>query len=301
MRINVTAQRKQGITEPAKQVELASGTFLTSNFIVPGKPARNGRPGTKDIVVAIAVPTDNRRMANSLTQMSQANVSETLDKCHLLVGGFSEIINDYLLTFETSDLTEQQKRYVDTVTSSFTWGPGGLSGTADIVLLPTSLAVISKQAIERMSDLQSDATIIRTQKDDSGAPKLTKNGSQLKRVGPCYRSLIAPGMSAGTLRAWPTKTTMDMFAELPTEDTVVALEGGIVKKAWKTDDGDERTNLEVQVNLLFPVGLKPEYAYLTMEEQAVSASSDIASQSDEVSALNNSSDFDDDNEIIDDY
>ena len=299
MRIYVTAQRRQGITEPAKEVSLPVGRYLTANFVVPGKPARDNRPGTKDIVVAVAVPADNKRMTKNLTLLSQPSVSPELENSNLLMTGLAEIVQDYLLTLENSDLEPQAQTYVRTVTENFTWGPGGMSGTADLVLFPSTMDVVSKKVIARRSQLMSDATLLRTQRDENGTPRITANGNKLRQVGPCYKSLIAAGMLAGRCRVWATKITQEMFDELTDEDLVVGVEGELVKKGWKTSEGDERSNLEVQASVLFPVGLKPELAYETPEEQAQKAAKDADTTSAEVIAMNN--DDDDDNEVIDDY
>lgn len=298
MRIYATAQRKQGITEPAKEIELATGTFVTANFVVPGKPKTERSTGTKDIVVAITVPSDNKRMVENLKKMSQVSPPPALEECNLLVTGFVEVIQDYLLSLEASALDETAKDYVERVTNSFTWGPGGFSGTADVVLYPTTMDVISKKVIARRSQLMTDATVLRTQRDENGTPRVTKNGNKLKQLNPCYKSFISPGVTAGRCRVWSTKATLEMFQELPDEDTVVSIEGELVKKSWKTDDGEERTNLEVQAKLLFFIGLKVEKAYMSVEEQAEVSKADTTGESAEVQAMNQD---DDDDDIVDDY
>lgn len=298
MRIYVTAQRRQGITEPAKEVSLPVGQYLTANFVVPGKPSRDNRPGTKDIVVAVAVSVDNKKMVKNLTLMSQPSVSTELEGCNLLMTGLAEIVQNYLLSQERADLQPQAQNYVDTVTQNFTWGPGGMSGTADLVLFPSTMDVISKKVLARRSQLMSDATVIHTQRDESGSIRITASGNKMRQVGPCYRSLVAAGMLAGRCRVWSTRITQEMFESLPDDDLVVGVEGELVKKSWKTTEGDERTNLEIQASVLFPVGLRPESAYPSLEEQAEVAAKDVTSTSDEVISMNND---DDDDDVIDDY
>ncbi len=294
MRFYVTAQRKAGITEPAKVIDLPIGQFVCANFVIPGKPGKDGREGTNEIVATLAVAAENTKLVKRIKQMSAAEVSPELEEHHFLTNAFGELINEWMLGKEEDELQAGQQTYVQNVLAGMTWGPDGISGTADVFLIPSTLDLVAKANIKRRSDILSDAIKVVSDKDREGALRVTKDGRTMKSIQPLYNSLIGPGCYCGRLRMWPTKITEAVCNSLNPEDVAV-LEGELISKSWTPDTGvnagETRKSLEVRATTLFKLDTDSDCWSPSIEKEIAAATPNAAA-----SALNN-----DDDDEEDDY
>lgn len=252
-------------TEPAKEVTLPIGAGTAAVLEIPGRPATERTKATLPVQVALFAPAGDKQATKVLKSITDPANRERFKDVHLLVNGFGSATNSWLLQQDKEDLTEQGKVYVDAVESICCWGPDGLAGTADLLVVISTVEMVKKGKVGRRSSVLSDACRLKRLTNREGSPINTSDGKPMRQISPLHADLFHNGQYPTPIRTWPTQPTTNTFLQM-SDDQIVAIEGDIVKKTWEGKDGTQE-GLEVQAKLLYALNVNQECFQPSGDEQ----------------------------------
>lgn len=252
-------------TEPAKEVTLPIGAGTATVLEVPGKPATERSKGTLPIQVAVFASAGDTQATNLVKAISDPDNREKFKDLQLLINGFGCVVNNWVLAQDEADLVDQGKAYVKTVQEVCCWGPEGMSGTADLLVIISTVEAVKKRTVSRRSSVLSDACRMKRVTDREGSPINTSDGKPMRQVFALHRDLFHKDQYPTAIRTWSTKPTENAYENM-SDDQVVAIEGDLVKKSWDGKNGPQE-GLEVQAKLLYGLDINQQCFQPTADQQ----------------------------------